>query len=189
MEGQEIVGKIVGFTIFGSEYFGKIDAFDNENDTYIIYEQRDLATGELFNAGNGTSKCIVELENHEIQEVYVEPDYYYISGNFDILSGDSEYDADHTEISHFPIRFSELANNQELLKFSPFVGNQIDEDNTRWFAGYLLALDKFDDSVEKVVAKHFLVNNPLVTIAIFEDYEHLEFFKKVYDKLDQSVKE
>ena len=79
MDNTNLVGKIIRFSIVGRKHFGKINAYLQEYDTYLVNEPRDLATDDKF-------QTIIEVEQHEIEHVYEEPIYYFISNDFDVLS-------------------------------------------------------------------------------------------------------
>lgn len=175
-----MIGKTVGFTVFDQKYFGKIIAFDEKYRTFIIEDFYALKNGQ-----KSTICPMIELDFNDIEEIYTEPIYYYVSKEFQIFS-QLAFGGNHVDVIKIP--FSTLANNKALLEFTPFVQNQISNDNTKWFAGYLLAFDKYDDyHINYHVAKHFLANNALLMIKMSNDYEFKEQFIETYNKfkLDQ----
>lgn len=185
---KKLIGKVVDFQFGNADnpirLYGKINDYLQTFDTYLIKEPKGYGKHTFL------SDCQVELESHEIIQVLEnkQPEhfhYYWVSQQFSIYSS---FVMDLTD-NHVKIRFSELANNEQLLKFTPFVGTQIENDNTNWFAGYLLAFEKYDSYYSKEGFRKDLNENPLLTLHIAEDYEFRKEFMEVYNKIDNLLKQ
>lgn len=183
LDTAKLIGQVVEFTVFSQKHFGRILSFDQKFGTFIVKDFYILEDGT-----KSTINGYIELEKNEIEKVYTEPMFYYISWEFEFLVYSTRcLPLDSEDI--FPIRVSELANNPELLKFTPFVGTQVEEDNKKWFSGYMTALNRFDEKTDRNIVRNLLISDVLLVIRMSKKYSMYNQFIEVYEKLDQSVKQ